>query len=263
MRLVDALIKANKDFELLVVPNANHGMGGAYGQRRLNDFFVFNLLGPQAPVAGPTAAHEQAAAHSTARPVLAAAHDPAPAAHAAQAGSVDLGELVNEGSELRGMIERYSVDRITFQSSAPPSASPCAISRLRDFTRQWQDKLEKLEFDHLCPGWQGRLPPLQELPDPPASPDRPAVEGADARVAPRAVRPDDRRSRAGAARGEVDGLVEGGRFTRQADEGDRRRPARARARVPLERQGQERSRQPRTGVDRRPEGHAAKLVWVL
>ncbi len=45
MRLVDALIKAGKDFELLVVPNANHGMGGAYGQRRMNDFFVRNLLG--------------------------------------------------------------------------------------------------------------------------------------------------------------------------------------------------------------------------
>ena len=45
MRLVDALIKAGKDFELLVVPNANHGMGGAYGQRRMRDFFVRHLLG--------------------------------------------------------------------------------------------------------------------------------------------------------------------------------------------------------------------------
>ncbi len=44
MRLVDALIKANKDFDLVVVPNANHGMGGAYGQRRLRDFFVRHLL---------------------------------------------------------------------------------------------------------------------------------------------------------------------------------------------------------------------------
>ena len=48
MRLVDALIKAGKDFELLVVPNANHGMGGAYGQRRMNDFFVRHLLGSRA-----------------------------------------------------------------------------------------------------------------------------------------------------------------------------------------------------------------------
>ena len=45
MRLADALIKAGKDFELLVVPSANHGMGGAYGQRRMHDFFVRHLLG--------------------------------------------------------------------------------------------------------------------------------------------------------------------------------------------------------------------------
>ena len=45
MRLVDALIKAGKDFELVVVPNANHGMGGAYGQRRMRDFFVRHSAG--------------------------------------------------------------------------------------------------------------------------------------------------------------------------------------------------------------------------
>ena len=48
MRLVDALIKAGKDFELLVVPNANHGMGGEYGVRRMRDFFVRHLLGREA-----------------------------------------------------------------------------------------------------------------------------------------------------------------------------------------------------------------------
>ena len=45
LRFADKLIKANKDFELLVVPNAGHGMGGAYGQRKMQDFFVRNLLG--------------------------------------------------------------------------------------------------------------------------------------------------------------------------------------------------------------------------
>ena len=43
MRLVNALIKAGKDFEMLVVPNANHGMGGAYGERRMHEFFVRHL----------------------------------------------------------------------------------------------------------------------------------------------------------------------------------------------------------------------------
>jgi len=45
MRLVDALIKAGKDFELLVIPGGGHGMGGSYGQRRMQDFFVRHLLG--------------------------------------------------------------------------------------------------------------------------------------------------------------------------------------------------------------------------
>jgi dipeptidyl aminopeptidase/acylaminoacyl peptidase len=49
MRFVDALVKAGKDFDLLVIPGAGHGMGGAYGQRRLQDFFVRNLLGTEPP----------------------------------------------------------------------------------------------------------------------------------------------------------------------------------------------------------------------
>ena len=49
MRFVDALIKADKDFDLLVVPGGGHGMGGAYGARRMRDFFVRHLLGRESP----------------------------------------------------------------------------------------------------------------------------------------------------------------------------------------------------------------------
>ncbi|MBX9582303.1 MAG: prolyl oligopeptidase family serine peptidase, partial [Gemmataceae bacterium] len=48
-RLCDALIRANKDFDFVLVPGAGHGMGGAYGQRRLHDFFVRHLLGAEPP----------------------------------------------------------------------------------------------------------------------------------------------------------------------------------------------------------------------
>lgn len=48
-RVVDALIKADKDFELLVVPGAGHGDGGAYGRRKKRDFFVKHLLGTDPP----------------------------------------------------------------------------------------------------------------------------------------------------------------------------------------------------------------------
>jgi dipeptidyl-peptidase-4 len=45
MQVVNALIKADKDFDLLVVPGAGHGIGGPYGVRRRQDYFVRHLLG--------------------------------------------------------------------------------------------------------------------------------------------------------------------------------------------------------------------------
>jgi dipeptidyl aminopeptidase/acylaminoacyl peptidase len=50
MKLVDALIKANKDFDLLIVPNEGHGAAlSPYAARRKWDFFVRNLLGAEPP----------------------------------------------------------------------------------------------------------------------------------------------------------------------------------------------------------------------
>jgi dipeptidyl aminopeptidase/acylaminoacyl peptidase len=51
MLIADALIKANKDFELLMIPNSNHGYGAAsnYMMRRRWDFFVKWLIGAEPP----------------------------------------------------------------------------------------------------------------------------------------------------------------------------------------------------------------------
>lgn len=49
MRFVDALIKAKKDFDLLVVPGANHGAASPVTQRRTQDFFTHNLMGTEPP----------------------------------------------------------------------------------------------------------------------------------------------------------------------------------------------------------------------
>ncbi len=49
LRVVDALIKARKDFDLLVMPGFGHSNGGAYGNRRLEDFFVRHLHGVEPP----------------------------------------------------------------------------------------------------------------------------------------------------------------------------------------------------------------------
>jgi len=50
MQVVAALIRANKDFDLVVFPGADHGAGGgAYGERRRRDFFVRHLLRVEPP----------------------------------------------------------------------------------------------------------------------------------------------------------------------------------------------------------------------
>ena len=46
MQVVDALVKADKDFELLILPGHGHGAGETpYASRRRMDFFVRHLLG--------------------------------------------------------------------------------------------------------------------------------------------------------------------------------------------------------------------------
>ena len=49
MQVINALIKAQKDFEFLYVPDGGHGAGGDYGKRRLLDFFVRALQGQPTP----------------------------------------------------------------------------------------------------------------------------------------------------------------------------------------------------------------------
>ena len=132
MRLVDALIKAGKDFDLLVVPNANHGMGGAYGQRRMRDFFVRHLLGWTHPsdrdAAGPRLVRRRGPRSS--------GHGPPngePAQLASSSAALDLEEMNGDRSELRGAIERFSSDRGITLRSAPPATSTArrAVARFR------------------------------------------------------------------------------------------------------------------------------------
>lgn len=48
-RFADALIRANKDFDLVVLPGLDHTSGGTYGERKRRDFFVKHLLGVDPP----------------------------------------------------------------------------------------------------------------------------------------------------------------------------------------------------------------------
>ncbi len=51
VQLVTARIKANKDFDMLILPNRNHGIGAdPYCERKRWDYFVTHLLGEQPPL---------------------------------------------------------------------------------------------------------------------------------------------------------------------------------------------------------------------
>ena len=49
MQVADALIKAGKDFELVVIPGAHHTVGESFGEHKRFDFFVRHLLGVTPP----------------------------------------------------------------------------------------------------------------------------------------------------------------------------------------------------------------------
>ena len=50
MQVADALIKADKEFELVIVPGYNHTSGGKFGERKRRDFFIKHLIGAETPI---------------------------------------------------------------------------------------------------------------------------------------------------------------------------------------------------------------------
>jgi dipeptidyl aminopeptidase/acylaminoacyl peptidase len=49
LQVVDALVKANKHFDMLYIPGQNHGVGVLASQHYRDDYFVHNLLGVEPP----------------------------------------------------------------------------------------------------------------------------------------------------------------------------------------------------------------------
>ena len=49
LQVVDALVKAGKNFEQLYLPNHTHSLGGNFEMRRIHDFFVRHLMHQDAP----------------------------------------------------------------------------------------------------------------------------------------------------------------------------------------------------------------------
>jgi dienelactone hydrolase len=49
MQVINQLVKANKNFDFLMVPGMKHSLGGDYGEHKRRDFFVKHLLGVEPP----------------------------------------------------------------------------------------------------------------------------------------------------------------------------------------------------------------------
>ncbi len=49
IQVVNELIKANKDFDLIIAPDRAHGLNEPYFIRRRWDYFVRHLLGAEPP----------------------------------------------------------------------------------------------------------------------------------------------------------------------------------------------------------------------
>ncbi len=49
MQVADALIKADKEFELVIIPGAKHALSGRYDERKMCDFFVRHFLKQETP----------------------------------------------------------------------------------------------------------------------------------------------------------------------------------------------------------------------
>jgi dipeptidyl aminopeptidase/acylaminoacyl peptidase len=75
MQVVNALIRADKDFDLLVIPGAGHTSGGAYGERKRFDFFVKHLRGIDPPNWNMPAANASAEAFDDVTPTWVASEN--------------------------------------------------------------------------------------------------------------------------------------------------------------------------------------------
>ena len=94
------------------------------------------------------------------------------------ATTFDLADLNDSRSELRGVIERYTVDRGSLQRSLPPAGSSQRDERIHEFTARWLDQLGKLDFNRLSHDAKVDCLALQEPPHARAEAARASWQGA-------------------------------------------------------------------------------------
>jgi dipeptidyl aminopeptidase/acylaminoacyl peptidase/uncharacterized protein (DUF885 family) len=147
MQVVNALIKAGKDFDLLVVPGAGHGArppeNGGYVSRRQQDFLVRHLLGVAPPDRNTPTPPKTAKTSGTEIKLTVFKEK------VQSVPGLDELELDASRSELRPVIERYSADRASLSRTHTIPVSPARRSKFRQFYSDWLERLGRLSFDGL------------------------------------------------------------------------------------------------------------------
>jgi dipeptidyl aminopeptidase/acylaminoacyl peptidase/uncharacterized protein (DUF885 family) len=139
-RFTDALIKADKDFDLILVPGAGHGMGGEYGSRRMRDFFVRHLLGTEVPDRNASAtriAQQNGEDRSRERNGI-----------SPDDGPIDLAAL-QPPSNVSKIASHFRADLASLRRYYVVEESPASRDRFRKFYIDWLAALVTLPTDSL------------------------------------------------------------------------------------------------------------------
>src|SRR5262249_43396036 len=64
----------------------------------------------------------------------------------------DAGDLDTSMSEIRGLIERYTVDRGSLNRSLTVDSTPSRQDRMKRFYGEWVSSLKRLDFDRMGQG---------------------------------------------------------------------------------------------------------------
>lgn len=148
LRVVDALIKANKDFDLLVIPGLGHSSGGSYGQRRRVEFFQRHLINSPSPSQGSAL---DAGLKDTSK-------DDTDQARAQQVPSdEERASLTNRVSRIEAY---YQADLGSLTRFHDMPESQTRFDRLSQFYRDWVKTLESIDQQSLPTDEQASLDQL-------------------------------------------------------------------------------------------------------
>ncbi|EGF28403.1 X-Pro dipeptidyl-peptidase [Rhodopirellula baltica WH47] len=118
LRFADALIKAGKDFDMLVMPGVGHSDGGAYGKRRTLEFFIEKLK--------PGNSAEKSTSESTpeiATPLIQT-------------------EKLQPQTAWMDIQNHYQTDLETLKRRLPVRVSEERLSQTSAFLKAWESKLQ-------------------------------------------------------------------------------------------------------------------------